>query len=113
MNVTIKGEFIVPDFLEAELTEISRDRLVILLENYKRFIAYDLGIDGELTTIPYISSQHLDSLFSVASIAKVLSKTHLCRIGRGRWLFRFSTLEAHAFIQYLSNLIETKNNQHG
>jgi hypothetical protein len=31
--------FIVPEFLEAELTSISRDRLVILLENYKRFIA--------------------------------------------------------------------------
>lgn len=113
MTATIKSEFIVPDFLETELTEISRDRLAILLENYKRFIAYDLGVDGELITIPYISSQHLDSLFSVASIAKVVSKTHLYRIGRGRWLFRCSTLEAHGFIQYLTNLIEIKNNQHG
>ena len=105
--------FIVPEFLEAELTSISRARLVILLENYKRFIAYDLGIDGELITVPYISSQHLDTLFSVAGVAKVSSKTHLYRIGRGRWLFRDTTLQANAFIQYLTNLIEHKNNQHG
>lgn len=100
--------FVVPDFLESELSQLDRDRLKILLENYKRFIAYDLGVDGELVTIPYISSQHLDSLFSDASIAKVASKNHYCRIGRGRWMFRFSTLEANAFIQYLTNLIEVK-----
>jgi hypothetical protein len=108
--------FIIPEFLEAELTLISRDRLAILLENYKRFIAYDLAIDGELITVPYISSQHLDNLFlnhPICSNPVLTSKNHLCRIGRKRCLFRFSTLEANAFVEYLTNLIKLRNNQHG
>lgn len=101
--------FTIPDFLESELKTYSKKQLLILRENFTRFLAHDLTIASELSNPVYrayfVSSKEIDDRFFATLPPLVASKTHWYRIGSGNWLFRATTLEANAFIDWLTNRI--------